>query len=229
MNFDEFKQMVMVSMDDIYVEIFRNCGLSIKIKKEKVAVRNLARIFDATLKLANEKGFHAMSLRDLCRESGLSMGALYNYFSGKDELLILIREQGRAVVARAMKVRLDGLDDPREQLAAAIRTHLYLSEIMQPWFFFSYMETRFFNKSESRKAVSGELQTEKIFTDILEKGNAQGVFNIREPVMIASAVKALLQDWYLKRWKYAGRCISVDAYADFLMSLVGSFINIKDA
>ena len=88
--------------------------MSIKIKKEKVAVKNLAKIFDATLKLANEKGFHAMSLRDLCRESGLSMGALYNYFSGKDELLVLIQEQGRAIITRAMESQLDGLDNPEE-------------------------------------------------------------------------------------------------------------------
>ena len=45
-----------------------------------MAVKNLVKIFKATLKLANRKGFHAMSLRDLCAESGMSMGGPVRLF-----------------------------------------------------------------------------------------------------------------------------------------------------
>jgi hypothetical protein len=34
----------------------------------------------------------------------------------------------------------------------------------------------------------------------------------------------MLQDWYLKRWKYARRQISVDDYAEFLIRFVESAI-----
>jgi hypothetical protein len=35
----------------------------------------------------------------------------------------------------------------------------------------------------------------------------------------------MLQDWYLKRSKYAGRKISVDEYARFILKFVESFIS----
>ena len=169
MNPKEFGKQVAVSMEDICREIFASRAATIRIKKEKVAVKNLVKIFRATLKLANRKGFHAMSLRDLCTESGLSMGGMYAYFKNKEELLTLIQEQGRAIVARVMEDQLAGLDDPESALEIAVRSHLYLSEVLQPWFFFSYMETRFFHAAEGKRAVAGELQTEAIFVDILDR------------------------------------------------------------
>jgi AcrR family transcriptional regulator len=223
MDLKSFEKQVAVSTEDICREIFRNRSGSIKIKKEKVAVRNLVRIFKATLKLANNKGFHAMSLRDLCAESGMSMGGLYAYFKNKEELLTLIQEQGRAIVARVMGDQLTGVDDPSRALDMAIRSHLYLSEVLQPWFFFSYMETRFFYAAEGKRAIAGELQTESIFSDILERGITSGAFSITDPLMVAAAIKALLQDWYLKRWKYRRRMISVEVYADFVISMISAY------
>ena len=220
MNFDAFEKQVALSTEDICREIFRSRAGSIRIKKEKVAVANLVRIFKATLKLANEKGFHAMSLRDLCAESGMSMGGLYAYFKNKDELLTLIQEQGRAIVRRVMDDQLAGISDPGTALEAAVRSHLYLSEVLQPWFFFSYMETRFFHAAEGKRAIEGELQTEGIFHRILERGVAAGTFVLTDSLLLAAAIKALLQEWYLKRWKYRRRRVDVDAYADFVISMV---------
>ena len=223
MNLKSFETQVAVSTEDICREIFRNRSGSIRITTERVAVGNLVKIFKATLKLANNKGFHAMSLRDLCAESGMSMGGLYAYFKNKEELLTLIQEQGRAIVARVMGDQLAGIDDADRALDVAVRSHLYLSEVLQPWFFFSYMETRFFNAAEGRRAIDGELQTEGIFSDILQKGIAGGQFAIGDPLLVAAAIKALLQDWYLKRWKYRRRKISVEAYADFVLSLISAY------
>ena len=223
MNLKEFEKRVAVSTEDICREIFASRAGTIRIKKEKVAVRNLVKIFKATLKLANRKGFHAMSLRDLCAESGMSSGGLYAYFKNKEELLTLIQEQGRAIVARVMTEELVDVDDPVLALETAVRCHLYLSEVLQPWFFFSYMETRFFHAEEGRRAIAGELQTEAIFTDILSRGVNQGAFAVGDPLLTAAAIKALLQDWYLKRWKYRQREITVEAYADFIIAIIRAY------
>lgn len=45
------------------------------------------RIETAALECARQKGIGAMSMSDVIRESGLSAGAIYGYYSGKDELL----------------------------------------------------------------------------------------------------------------------------------------------
>jgi TetR/AcrR family transcriptional regulator, cholesterol catabolism regulator len=85
------------------------------------------------------------------------------------------------------------------------------------------METRFFHAEEGKRAIAGELQTEAIFSGILEKGIASAGFAMPDPLLVAAAIKALLQDWYLKRWKYRRRNISVEAYGDFVISMVRAY------
>jgi len=223
MNYSDFQQMVKVSKQDICREIFAENRKTMRIKKEETAVRNLERIFDATLKISNEKGFQAMSMRDLSRETGLSMGALYAYFAGKEALLEMLQSQGRAVIQRILEERINAESRAVSKLRAAVRTHLHLSEAMQPWFYFSYMEAKNLARAQRDKAVAGELYTEKIFADILEQGQEEGVFESRDHLLVASVIKAMLQDWYLKRWKYAKRGISVDQYATFILKLVEAF------
>jgi len=216
MTFSEFQRRLSVSKEDLYREVFAEHRKSMRIKREPTAVKNLERIFNAVLSISNRKGFHAMSMRDLSRETGLSMGALYSYFSSKEDLLAMLQRQGRTITRRILEQSIEDEDDPVRRLRRLIHTHIYLSEVMQPWFYFSYMETKNLSKSEQKKAIASELYTERLIADTLRNGQDLGLFAPAEPHLTASVIKAMLQDWYLKRWKYRGRQISVDQYAAFV-------------
>ena len=73
-----------------------------------------------------------MSMRDLSRETNLSMGALYSYFSSKEDLLAMLQHQRRTITQRILEAGIENETDPAVQLRAAILTHLYLREVMQP-------------------------------------------------------------------------------------------------
>ncbi len=225
MDYVEFQKQVSLSKQDICREVYADNRNSIRVKKEGTVVKNLERIFDATLKISNKKGFQAMSMRDLSQETNLSMGALYSYFSSKEELLEMLQHQHRTITIRILEAYIHAQKDPSGKLRIAIRTHLYLSEIMQPWFYFSYMETKNLSKQQQELAIASELYTEKIFSDILNEGQIQGYFQIDDLQLTASVIKAMLQDWYLKRWKYAKRKISVDQYARFVLDMVEAYIS----
>jgi AcrR family transcriptional regulator len=224
MRYADFRKRVGLSREVICAEIFAENRASIKIKKQAVAVRNLVTIFDATLALANARGFHAMSLRDLGRETGLSMGALYSYFSGKEGLLDMIQEQGARIVSRVLSEHIDATAPPAERLRQAVRAHLYLSESLQPWFYFSYMEARYLDRVRQRKAIAGELFTEGLYGGIIDEGVSDGSFTPVDAALAAAAVKALLQDWYLKRWKYSSRGVSVEGYSAFIIEFIESYL-----
>ena len=224
MDFDAFRHRVNMSKEDMYRAFFQEHREKIKVKKEEVAIRNLMKIAEATLALSRKKGFSAMSMRDLSAGAALSMGALYSYFSSKDELLDMILQQSMRVVARVLVDELTGIDDSHLKLKRAIYTHLYLSEIMHPWFYFSYMEAKNLSRIVQKKVIEAELFTEKIFIDIIEQGRQSGTFRDVNRELTAAMIKALLQDWYLKRWKYQMRNISVEQYAAFLVDLVNSYV-----
>ncbi|HNY65931.1 MAG TPA: TetR/AcrR family transcriptional regulator [Deltaproteobacteria bacterium] len=228
MKFEAFKESVQLSLEGICRDLLAENRDRIKIKKDEVAVRNLARIFEATLRISNEKGFASMSLRDLSREAGMSMGALYSYISSKEELLDMVQQQGRSLIFRILGERIKDIDDPREKLKAGIQTHLYLSEVVQPWFYFSYMETKNLPKGVHRKAIEAELFTERIFADIIEEGMRKGVFRTVDAQMTSAALKALLQDWYLKRWKHERRKVAVEEYARFVVDLMDAYLGVNE-
>ena len=223
-SYTEFKKQFNTLKDDIYQGILVENRDSIRVKKEHTVVRNLEKIFEATLKISNRKGFQAMSMRNLSKESGLSMGALYAYFSSKEELLEMLQRQHGNVMTRVFEERLKSDMSPVEKLDTAIRTHLYLSEVMQPWFYFAYMEVKNMPRFKQEKAMEAELSSEKIFSDILLDGLDKKVFRPHHHELIASMLKAVLQDWYLKRWKYRGRKITVDEYARFIIGAMKSVL-----
>ncbi|MFJ8041172.1 TetR/AcrR family transcriptional regulator [Kitasatospora sp. NPDC096147] len=50
-------------------------------------------ILDGAVRCFARNGFHATSMQDVLRESGLSAGAVYRYFASKDEIIRAIAEE----------------------------------------------------------------------------------------------------------------------------------------
>ena len=65
-----------------------------------------------------------MSMRDLSKESKLSIGALYNYFSGKEALLEMMQMQRRTITRRILNAHIAAEENVVQKLHIAVRTHL---------------------------------------------------------------------------------------------------------
>jgi AcrR family transcriptional regulator len=58
-------------------------------------VDEMDRVVDATYRLIERTGTVDPSMRDILRETGLSTQAFYRYFQSKDELMLLVLDDGR--------------------------------------------------------------------------------------------------------------------------------------
>lgn len=193
----------------------------IRVQKDHLAVKKLVKITSAALDLSNRLGFHAMTLRDLARESGVSMGGLYSYFDSKTTLLMMVlMEVGVTVTEVLDHAPAEIMADPRSHLCWLIDRHIRLTETMQPWFVFSFMEAKAFPQPARRMAVDSEEATEKVFAEVLQAGIEVGVFRTPSAQMAAALLKPLLQDWYVKRAKYARRKVSMSDYIELVTSFV---------
>jgi len=223
MKYNEFLKILSDFKEEFNRESHFENRDKIRVKKDSSVAKNLERIFDATLVISNKKGFQAMTMRDLSSEAGLSMGALYAYFTSKEVLLTMLQHHGRSITKSILEKQINLEKEPAGKLKTAIKIHLYLSEAMQPWFYFSYMEARNLSEQEQIRAIESELYTERIFEEILLEGEIAGVFQTGNHQLTAGIIKAMLQDWYLKRWKYAKRNISVEQYAKYLTGIIEAF------
>ena len=226
LTFENFSKDPNLTMLYIWSNYLKKNRIFIKIKNEGVAVKNLISIFNATLKLSNEVGFQSMTLRDLSRETKLSMGALYNYFPSKDELFKIIHINGINLITNIMNSYIKDETSPEQRMKTAIKIHIYLSEMMPHWFYFLYMETKNLKREDRVIPMESELFTEKLFTDIISDGIKAGIYAEKNVILTASVTKAMLQDWYLKRWKYAKRKIGADQYASFIINFIESYLKI---
>ena len=86
-------------------------------QKLEFILRNAARIFA-------EKGYHSTSMRDISRETGVSLAGLYHYCRSKEELLFLIQDNCFGRVLERLQERLREADDAVERLRLVIENHL---------------------------------------------------------------------------------------------------------
>lgn len=219
---DGFAETYGITADAICRRLYERFSDRIRVKKAHVAVPNLARVLGSALELGNRRGFHSTGMRDLAEASGLSMGALYNYIADKEMLLRMILEAVTDAVDRVLVPRAPGEEgDPRARLRGLIRRHVLLTESMQAWFAFAYMEANAFDRDARRKALAQELRTEGLLAEALVAGIAAGCFHPGLDVtMTAGLIKPLLQDWYVKRWKHRSRGTTPEAYAEAVIRFV---------
>jgi AcrR family transcriptional regulator len=86
-------------------------------QKLEFILRTSARIFA-------EKSYHSTSMRDISRETHVSLAGLYHYCKSKEELLFLIQDNCFGRVLERLEERLLTIDDPIVKLRIFIENHL---------------------------------------------------------------------------------------------------------
>jgi AcrR family transcriptional regulator len=111
--------------------------------------RRRAQILDAALRCFAREGFHRTTMQDIVRESGLSPGAIYGYFAGKDAIVDAIGADRHALeIALIAAARPDGdlrdglrrlsreffalLRDPGERLRRRVALQVWAEALRNP-------------------------------------------------------------------------------------------------
>jgi AcrR family transcriptional regulator len=86
--------------------------------------KRLAEILVHATEVFCKKGYEGASMRDLSRESGMSLAGLYYYFESKERLLYLIQKHTFTTIVQRLKARLEGVSDAEERVRIFILNHL---------------------------------------------------------------------------------------------------------
>lgn len=215
-SMESFEEAWSLEGESFWRSVFDMHKQKMEIKNPNIAIGNLEKIFSATFALANSKGFQAMSLRDLSRETGISMGGLYAYIGSKNDLASVIE----GVLRNTIDQIIGGLSahdlEPLESLRAIVYGEIFAMEKLSPWYYFSFMEAKGLPKEQQQQTLEVELRFEGILMDAIQAGVESGQFSCDQPELLASQVTAQLQQWHLKRWKFKLREVSTQDYARFV-------------
>lgn len=137
-------------------------GLGIRrfrqIKNKDLVKRRRAQILDAARKLFTKKGFAVTTIQDICEESGVNPGSLYDYVQNKDDILRqlfkeMMGETAEESSAFAPSEEINNLDTLRRYMRTAV-THswTFRPDIIS----LAYQETRFLDQTTKQEIMSAD-------------------------------------------------------------------------
>jgi AcrR family transcriptional regulator len=156
--------------------------------------RTMEAIRKAGLKLIYEHGFEAMSLRQLAAEVGIQVGSLYNHISTKEDLLYdLIRAHMDELFLQfdAAMEAVDG-KGAEERLRAFVAFHVTYHIVRKREVFIGASELRSLEPNHYEEIVSLRRRYERRLIDILEQGEAGGLFRCGDVRVAAYGILSML-------------------------------------
>lgn len=182
------------------------------------------RLFEAALELFGQRGYHAVSVRDIAQALGQQPGALYFHVQSKQQLLYEISligvEEHRDRVRDAL---LDAGREPAEQVRAMTRAHVL-----------GHLDNTALVRVASREnagALSEEQlevllrvrdETVKLMTDVIERGARLGAFDVIDTHLTVMAIGAMgirAAEWWTPESPHTKDHVA-DTYAEFAVRLL---------
>lgn len=183
----------------------------------------LSPILAQALEAFYENGFHGATVRDIAKRVGVTIPALYYHHGNKEGMLLALLESSTSdVVARAHAADADGGDDPAQRLANVIEA-VVLRMTTRARLAALETEVRYLSPENRLRYRVVRKGIEDLVLDIVESGNASGVFSATDPAESTRAVLAMCQS--IPRWYHADGKLSPEVvaqkYADIALTAVG--------
>lgn len=186
------------STEALCTRMFERHRATIRVQKPHLAVKKLTVRMETILKLSQEQGFQATSVRDLAQASGVSVSGLYTYFDSKTTLLMMVLGEVSAITTEVLSnVPLALLERPALHLDWLIATHIRLTDVMQPWFSLAFTESNSLPLAARVLVKQTEAQTEHLIAEVLGAGVERHCFDVDDLQLTAGLIRLLLHDWYI--------------------------------
>ena len=173
----------------------RTSGSYAKLTKPKIS--------EIALHLFAERGYAAVSMRQIASKVGLQAGALYNYFPDKQTILAdLLINHMENLLQTWHKQKLP--HKPDKLLEFFVDFHIEYHLIRPEEVFIAYMELRNLNPDNFQKIEKLRNKYERILSEILTVGVNKNLFSCENTKVTSLAIIGMLKEvhtWYKKGGK----------------------------
>lgn len=189
--------------------------MAVSTRKDEI-IRVAANLF-------NERGYSAVSMRDIAQEVGIKAASLYNHIESKQELLSTIVMHLARKFTSGMDTIVATSDGPVEKIRSLIEMHIditvnhsqALSSLNNDWMHLDEADLKAFVKMRE--------DYEQNFREIIKQGIEKGAIKPRHPEVILFSILSTLRTlylWYQKRGKLDVNILKKDMLAVLLEGIV---------
>jgi AcrR family transcriptional regulator len=144
-------------------------------KREQTKLANRQAILDAARAVFREMGFEAATVRDIIRRTGLSVGAFYNYYRSKEEVIAALADDGARRFRPILHAEYLKATDFESYLRGAITAYFEFvaAEVAELGKNNPHEPETFTRNTPEMLAVHEEVRT--AFAEVMERGGAPRV------------------------------------------------------
>lgn len=151
----------------------------------------------SALKLFEEKGYHATSVEDIVTEAGMTKGALYHLFSGKEEILQKLQEEYIDDRLENFERILQNHTSPVDRLRQLIQESLIAVAQFRSHVIIFAQERRFLTEERFATIKAKRDKLDALYESIIRQGIEEGVFNPRlQPRIVSFGILGMLTSAY---------------------------------
>lgn len=177
-------------------------------------------LLSAAARLMARDGAGSVSMQALAEEAGVSVGLIYRYFGGKDELLLAVICNVLDAFATTVPAAVEEAGpDPVRQLAAAFRAYCAVINTHRHAAVLTYRETKNLSEAGREKLKKLEVETSEPLREILRAGIAAGIFTDVDVELLTYNLLLTAHGWALKHW-YLERTLDFDDYVTKQTALI---------
>lgn len=172
------------------------------IKDKDLVDTRRREIVNAAVELFVRKGFHQTTVREIAKEFGMSMGALYDYIRTKEDILFLVCDHIHTSVSNKLKESVVSEKTGIEILKNAISDYFIIIDKNQDYMLLLYQETKSLSKAARKYIFVAENELTSIFEDILKQCIKEKTVSInhRKTKLVANNIMVIGQMWAFRRW-----------------------------
>jgi len=185
-----------------------------QIKNKKLVHERRRQIVDAAVKLFIENGYHKTTTRELAKETGLSIGSLYEYISTKDDILFLVGIAIHSEVEQGVKDALARSSHSKDALADVIKEYFLVCNRMSDHVLLMYQVTHFLPEKWQKKVLEAELRITDLFIEAMKELRESGklpALDDQALLLIGHNISVMGHTWAFRRW-YFSKYMTIDQY-----------------
>jgi AcrR family transcriptional regulator len=197
-----------------------------QIKNKELVKQRRRQIVDAAVRLFIRHGYHKTTTRALAKETGLSIGSLYEYVSSKDDVLYLVCIAIHSAVEEGIQEALARSSHGREALAEIIREYFHVCNRMSDHVLLMYQVTHFLPLKWQEKVLETEIRITNLIVEAIRELNEKGVFErLDEDTvdLLGHNISVLGHTWAFRRWYFAKR-FTLEQYIKYQTAFIMGFL-----
>ncbi len=186
-------------------------GVDDRVRRLRSSIRT-REILEAAARMMAASGFEEVSMQALADEAGVSVGLLYRYFSGKEEILFSIITRILDELLAAVPLAIAGAgDDPVLALGAGIEAYCRVIGRHRQAAMLTYRESKSLSAEGRARLKELEEKTARPFAALIARGVAEGALVAVDVDLAAFDVLLLAHGWAVKHWYFEPK-LDLDAY-----------------